>query len=213
MSTGFGELGTMIGRTSSTSSAGQPPSSTPASQPTGGPQRDAINQLIDKLAKIGNKGEEMAAQAESLKGSAQNAQRILDDIETALNALIGLCGQHKARGGEVSGLLAQLQAADAEQQAIINRIQEQSQSADQSVVAIGQKASAIQQAIRAAQSELSSGNQAGGKRKTRRGGFVYKKAKHSRRTRREKQRGGFLYGKSLKRISHKGKKASRRGRK
>ena len=79
MSTGFGALGNMVSQQSSsgspTSSAmpSAPPSPRPA--PSGGPQRDTINQLIEKLAKIGNKGEEMAAQAESLKGSAENAQR------------------------------------------------------------------------------------------------------------------------------------------
>tara|TARA_A200000113_G_scaffold152722_1_gene137635 strand:+ start:3178 stop:3831 length:654 start_codon:yes stop_codon:yes gene_type:complete len=217
MSTGFGALGNMVSQQSSsgspTSSAmpSAPPSPRPA--PSGGPQRDTINQLIEKLAKIGNKGEEMAAQAESLKGSAENAQRILGEVENGLNALIGLCGQHKARGGEMSGLVAQLEAADAQQQSLIDKIQRENQAADQNVVAIGEKASAIQEAIRAAQQELSS-NQAGGKRKARRGGFTYKKGKsQTRALKKGRQNGGFLYGKSLRRLSRKARKSVRRNKK
>ena len=159
---------------------------------SGGPsQRDVINGLITKLAKIGDKGEDMAASAEQIKATAGNVTRILGQVEAALNELVGMCRGHVARGSEVEGLVAQLRAADAEQAALINRIQGNNQEATEGMIALGEKAAGIEQAVTAAKREL--GGQAGG----------------GRRRRHRTRRGGFVYGKA-KRVSRRGKRLSKR---
>jgi hypothetical protein len=189
-----------------------------APQPTG--QQQQIGDLINKLATIGNQGDAISGEAESLGATAVRINQLLTQVGDALTNLIGMCRDHATRGGQVAGLLAQLQAADQRQQALITAITQHNGTATNTMAEAGQTAEGLLRAIQQAQQDLGAGvppPQGGGrKHRTKRGGFVYGKAKRmSRRGKRlskRKQRGGFVYGKA-KRMSRRGKRVSRKGKK
>ena len=94
-----------------------------------GTGQEQISQLINKLATIGNQGEAISGEAESLGATAVRINQLLTQVSDALTNLIGLCRDHAARGGQVAGLLAQLQAADQRQQALITAITQHNSTA------------------------------------------------------------------------------------
>ena len=102
-----------------------------------------INDLINKLATIGNQGADMSASAESLSGTATRIDTLLGQIEAVLTDLVGLCREHATRGGEIAGLLAQLQAADATQEALIRAITGHNGSATTAMFEAGAKVDGI----------------------------------------------------------------------